>query len=97
VVIYGAFLSALVALCYLPTQAAIQAAGESLRNRALCGDDPPPPAPHEDSWNAWYTRRKNLDEMLGLGVGASASLKAGAAILTPLGAALVGLLLPTSH
>ncbi|MEA2244952.1 MAG: hypothetical protein QOD24_4508 [Solirubrobacteraceae bacterium] len=93
ILMYGAFLSGLVALCYAPTQAAILALGRKLRDRCLTNA----PSPHSDAWSGWYARRKALDEMLGLDVGPSASLRAGAAILTPLAAGVVGLLLPTSH
>ena len=45
-------------------------------------------------WSDWYGRRAAVGEMLGLDVGPLASLQAGAAILAPLGTAVLGVLVP---
>src|SRR3954467_2149673 len=70
VLIYGVFLSGLVALCFVPTQARVSALGRRLRNRWLA--DPPSPAGPE--WSEWYGRRTAVGEMLGLDVSAFESL-----------------------
>jgi hypothetical protein len=89
VLVYGLFLSGLVALCFIPTQARISRLGRDLRQRSL---EPMPP-PDDPQWGEWYGRRKAVGEMLDLDVTALQSFRAGVAILAPLASGLLTLLL----
>jgi hypothetical protein len=89
VLLYGLFLSGLVALAYAPTYARARTLGRKLRERCL----PHAPPPGVEGWAGWLAERKALDELLGVNAGTAASLRTGAAILTPLAGSLVALLL----
>jgi hypothetical protein len=87
VLIYGFAVSLIVALVYLPTYASAHATGVILRDRLE-----PFPDPHDSGFESALSRRDKLDELLGLKVSASASFRAGVAILSPLLASLTSLL-----
>ena len=87
--IYGAFFSALLALAYLPIHRRALTVGRTLRDLLL-------PLPSGDNWTSiaeWNANRKALEEVLSLDLSANLSARTGAAILTPLVASLIGLLL----
>jgi hypothetical protein len=84
--LYGLILSALVALIYVPTYLALLEAGAELRDRAA-----PLLEPDNPNFDAAVAKRKTLTDLLGLDVSASTSFRAGAAILSPLLAALLTL------
>jgi hypothetical protein len=86
-ILYGLILSLVVALAYLPTYFALLHAGSDLRDRAA-----PLRGPGEPDFEAVIAKRKALTELLGLDISASTSFRVGAAILSPLFAALVSLL-----
>ncbi len=86
-ILYGVVLTLLVALVYLPTWATMQRAGSLLRDGVAR-----PPEPTSDQFEAQLQKRAALDDLLGLRVSASASFKAGVAILSPLLASLTSLL-----
>jgi hypothetical protein len=71
----------------LPTYFALLHAGSDLRDRAA-----PLRGPGEPDFEAVIAKRKALTELLGLDISASTSFRVGAAILSPLFAALVSLL-----
>jgi hypothetical protein len=71
----------------LPTYFALLHAGSDLRDRAA-----PLRGPGEPDFEAVIAKRKALSELLGLDISASTSFRVGAAILSPLFAALVSLL-----
>ena len=85
--LYGLILSALVALIYVPTYLALLEAGTELRDRAA-----PLLEPDDPNFDAAVTKRKTLTDLLGLDISASTSFRTGAAILSPLFAALLTLL-----
>lgn len=89
ILLYGVFLTGLVALAYAPTYARARTLGRDLRDRSL------PPAPEKGAagWSSWLSERRALDELLGINAGTAASLRTGLVILAPLSASLVGLLL----
>jgi hypothetical protein len=86
-ILYGVVLTLIVALAYLPTWATMQRTGSLLRD-----DVAPLPEPTSDQLEAQLQKRAALDDLLGLRVSASASFKAGVAILSPLLASLTSLL-----
>jgi len=87
VVLYGLVLSFLVALIYLPTFATIQRTGARIRDSAE-----ELPEPGDPMLEARLAKRKALDELLKLQISATASFRAGVAILSPLLASLTSLL-----
>jgi hypothetical protein len=87
VVLYGLVLSFLVALIYLPTFATLQRTGARIRDSAEGL-----PEPGDPMLEARLAKRKALDELLKLQISASASFRAGVAILSPLLASLTSLL-----
>jgi len=86
-ILYGVVLTLIVALIYLPTWATMQRTGSLLRDAVA-----PFPEPTSDQFEAQLQKRAALDDLLGLRVSASASFKAGVAILSPLLASLTSLL-----
>lgn len=84
--VYGGVLSGLVVLAYAPVHARVVGLGRRLRDRFV-----PMPAADGAQWANWYADRAALEELLGLQVTAMASLRTGAAILTPLAGSIVGL------
>jgi hypothetical protein len=87
VVLYGLVLSLLVALTYVPTFTTLHGVGQRIRDSAA-----PLPGPEDTEIDRKVAKRKTLDELLGLKVSASASFRAGVAILSPLLGALTSLL-----
>jgi hypothetical protein len=88
VLVYGLFLSGLLALVYLPPYQRLRALGIRLRD-ALC----PPLWPPNPDWRARAEERATLGDLLRLEVTGTASLRAGIAILAPLASSLVSRLL----
>jgi hypothetical protein len=86
-ILYGVVLTLIVALVYLPTWATMQRTGSMMRDGVA-----PLPEPTSDQLEAQLQKRAALDDLLGLRVSASASFKAGVAILSPLLASLTSLL-----
>jgi hypothetical protein len=91
VVGYGLFFSCLLALAFVPAFVAIQVTGARLRECAH-----PLPAPASDMFDAVVESRSKLDALLQTNLSATATFKAGVAILTPLAASLIALVLPGS-
>jgi len=87
IVLYGIVLSLMLALIYLPTFATLQRTGTGIRDSVECLPEPGDPV-----LEARLAKRKALDELLGLQITASASFRAGAAILSPLLGSLTSLL-----
>lgn len=87
VILYGVVLSFLVALIYLPTFATLQRTGARIRDSAEGL-----PEPGDPMLEARLAKRKALDELLKLQISASASFRAGVAILSPILASLTSLL-----
>jgi hypothetical protein len=85
IVVYGVVLSLLVALVYLPTYLVAHAVGEDLRDELV-------PFPEPKQLSEGLEERRKLDEALGLTVSATASFRAGVAILAPLLGSLTSLL-----
>jgi len=88
VFIYGAFFSALLALAYMPIHNRALRVGRDLANKLL-----PMPSMGWTSMAEWRSNRNALEEALGLDLTANSSIRAVAAILTPLVGSLIGLLL----
>ena len=86
-ILYGVVLTLIVALVYLPTWATMQRTGSLLRDGVV-----PLPEPTSDQLEAQLQKRAALDDLLGLQVSASATFKAGVAILSPLLASLTSIL-----
>jgi hypothetical protein len=87
IVLYGLFLSLLVALIYLPTFFTLQRMGARIRD-SVEGL----PELGDPMLEARLAKRKALDELLRLQISASASFRTGVAILSPLLASLTSLL-----
>ena len=79
VVVYGLTLSLVLALVYAPAHLALAAAGRELREAAA-----PLVAPADVGFDGRVALRERLDSLLGLNVDATAALRAGVAILSPL-------------
>jgi hypothetical protein len=91
VLVYGAYFTALVALIYAPTYITLVATG-----RKLVDDLLPMPSPKSETWDDWYDRRKDLEELLQLQQGAAKNFQAGFAILAPLAGSIIAVLLGKS-
>lgn len=89
IVVYGLFFSGLLAVVSVPAFLALRSAGAYLRDCAY-----PLPAPSHPEFADVITKRKALDTLLQTNLSASATFKAGAAILTPLAGGLLTLVLP---
>jgi hypothetical protein len=89
VLAYGLFFTGLLAIAFAPSLLAMRAAGARLRDRAY-----PLPEPTDSSFGAVNDKRKALDELLQVNLSATATFKAGVAILAPLAGSVVTLLLP---
>ena len=85
VILYGLVLSLVLALVYLPTYATLQQTGSKLRDAIA-------PFPGREDFEEGMARRRTLDELLGLRLSATASFRAGVAILSPLIGSVLGLL-----
>jgi hypothetical protein len=88
VLIYGAFFTLLLALLYAPVYFRLLEVGREHVNAACKAEEP-----DSEAWLPAYEKRKKLEELLQLEVTTSAGFRSGVAILTPLGSALVALLL----
>lgn len=89
VLAYGLFFTGLLAIAFTPAFLAMRRAGASLRDNAY-----PLPAPNDDNFADVIARRAALDAVLETNLSASATFKAGVAILTPLAGSLLSLVLP---
>jgi len=88
VLIYGFGAALLVAAVYLPTSLTLTEVGGKIRD-AVC----PLPPPTDDEWAERMEKRRQLGQVLQLEQGPLGRLKGSVAILTPLLASLVGVLL----
>jgi len=88
VLLWGAFFTLLMALLYAPIYHRIQETGWRMVE-AVC----PAQEPTSATWAGAYEKRKQVEEMLRLGVGPTASFRAGVAIAAPLLSSIVGVLL----
>ena len=86
VVLYGVTLSLVLALIYVPAHETMLASGGALRDRIA-----PLLQPDDPGFEGRLGLRDRIDSFLGLDVGASVSLRAGIAILSPLLGSLVSL------
>jgi hypothetical protein len=89
VLLYGLFLSTLLAAAYAPAFGALHKAGERVLEALE-----PSPEPGEHEWPLGTPRRRELRAHLELDAGFVESLRVGVAVLAPLASGLVGLLLP---
>lgn len=89
VVAYGLFFTGLLAIGFAPAFLAMRGAGARLRDSAH-----PLSAPNDADFAEVIARRAALDVVLETNLSASATFKAGVAILTPLAGSLLGLVLP---
>ena len=85
VILYGLVLSVVLALVYLPTYATLQRTGATFRDAIARFPEP-------EDFEEDMARRRTLDELLGLRLSATASFRAGVAILSPLIGSVLGLL-----
>jgi hypothetical protein len=88
VVLYSLGLSAILALVYLPVYGSLEQTGFALLEKSFPLSDQEPPS------QQWVEGRNRLINHLQLGTRAGESLRAGAAILAPLSATLLSLLIP---
>lgn len=86
VVLYGVTLSLVLALVYVPAHQTMLASGGALRDRIA-----PLLPPDDRGFEGRLGLRDRIDSFLGLDVGATVSLRAGIAILSPLLGSLVSL------
>jgi hypothetical protein len=90
VLAYGLFFSGLLAIAFAPGFLAMRAAGDRLRDAAH-----PLVAPNDPQFGDVIAKRKALDSVLETNLSASATFKAGVAVLTPLAGSLLALVLPS--
>jgi hypothetical protein len=86
--VYGLFLSTLLAAVYAPAFAALRGAGERVLEELE-----PSLEPGDDGWPLGTPRRRELRAHLELDAGLVESLRVGVAVLAPLASGLVSLLL----
>jgi hypothetical protein len=89
VLAYGLLFSGLLAIAFAPSFLSMREAGARLRD-----DVYPLPDPDDSTFFDAVENRRKLDDLLQTGLSATATFKAGVAILTPLVASLVSTLLP---
>jgi hypothetical protein len=89
VLVYGLFLSTLLAAAYAPAFGALRKAGERVLDEVE-----PRPNPGSDDWPLGTARRRELRAYLELDIGLVESLRVGVAVLAPLASGLLSLLLP---
>jgi hypothetical protein len=89
VLLYGLFLSTLLAAAYAPAFGALRKAGERVLEELE-----PSPKPGERDWPLGNPRRRDLRAYLELDTGFVESLRVGVAVLAPLASGLLSLLLP---
>jgi hypothetical protein len=85
---YGAYFTLLVVLVYLPTFLSLQAIGRKLHDAFF-----PQIFPSTENWADIRDRRKYLEELLQLQVGAYQSLHASIVVLAPLISSIISTLL----
>ena len=90
VLLYGLFLSTLLAAVYAPAFGALRDAGESVLDRIERKPDPA-----DADWPLGSQRRRELRTLLQLDAGVIESLRVGIAVLAPLVSGLISLLLPS--
>lgn len=88
VLLYGGFLSILIALVYFPAWRQLQASAEELADEVA-----PIPDPRGTGFSDGLELRTSVRELLQLDVGVVGSFRAGISILAPLASGLVSLLL----
>jgi len=89
VLLYGLFLSTLLAAAYAPAFGELRKAGERVLEELE-----PSPGPGDRDWPLGTPRRRELRAHLELDAGFVESLRVGVAVLAPLASGLVSLLLP---
>ena len=89
VVAYGLLFTGVLALAFVPSFFAMRRAGERLRDRAF-----PLPRPTSPRFEETVSRRASLDALLETNLSATASFKAGVAIVSPLVASVISTALP---
>lgn len=89
VLLYGLFLSTLLAAAYAPAFGALRGAGERVLEELERS-----PAPGDPDWPLGTPRRRDLRAYLELDAGFIESMRVGIAVLAPLTSGLVSLLLP---
>lgn len=89
VLLYGLFLSTLLAAAYAPAFGALHKAGEDMLDELQRR-----PTPGDPDWPLETPRRRDLRAYLELDAGLIESLSVGVAVLAPLTSGLVSLLLP---
>ncbi|MFC1989429.1 hypothetical protein ACFLVW_02535 [Chloroflexota bacterium] len=80
VLVYGAYLTILLMLVYIPAYVSLTAVGRQLRDTIF-----PLPSLNSKSWTDAYLKRKHLEELLQLRITAGQNLRENIAILAPLG------------
>jgi hypothetical protein len=89
VLMYGFLLSGLLGIAFAPSYLAMRNAGARLRDLAY-----PLPAPGDPTFTSMVKERGAFEDYLQTNVSASASFRAGVAIVTPLASSLLALLIP---
>jgi hypothetical protein len=92
VLLYGAFLTALLLFVYAPARLAVRAAARDLIEDALPWRQIPALA--SDDFPKWTEKRKLLEEMLRASTSLRQELESGLFVLSPLLSALITLLVP---
>ncbi len=85
VLAYGAFFTLILGLCYVPAYIVMQSAGDRILQGFLKSTT---------DVAVWHKERKRLAKLLGLDASVAQSLKDIGAILSPLGAGLISVVLP---
>jgi hypothetical protein len=86
-VLYGGFFTVVLAILYVPAHSALQRQARALVD--ACWPVPPSAKPDE----TWYKDRQNAETTLGLNVSVKGSFQTGAAILAPLVASVITVIL----
>src|SRR6266849_5815315 len=92
VLLYAIFFVVLLALVYIPVYLSLERAGRQILEAAF--PIPAGPLGTGSPKADWYTGRKALEDLLQLGIRLEESLRAGVAILAPLGGLLLSTFLP---
>ena len=80
--LYGLYFTGVLAVAFAPSYLAMRNTGARLRDRSF-----PLPDPNDSSCFDVLTKRKSFDDLIQLNLWASATFKAGVAILAPLASA----------
>jgi hypothetical protein len=89
VIAYGLLFSGILAIAFAPCHLAMRAAGDSLRDASF-----PLPAPRDPTFFDVVGHPTAFDALLETNLSATATFKAGVAIVTPLAASLLSTVLP---